>query len=132
MHIVYFSSVTENTRRFVDKLHMPNTRIPLHGDVPRMNTPYVLITPSYGTGINDVPPRVKRFLRDEGNRANLQGVVGSGNLNFGQLYGIAAKKVAERCKVDLLYLFELAGTDEDVSAVRNGLTKMDERTYLNG
>lgn len=128
MHIVFFSSATENTRRFVDKLHMPNTRIPLHGDVPRMNTPYVLITPSYGTGINDVPPRVKLFLRDEGNRANLQGVVGSGNLNFGQLYGIAAKKVAERCKVDLLYLFELAGTDEDVIAVRNGLAKMDERT----
>ena len=128
MHIEYISSVTENTKRFVAKLEMPATRIPLHGDVPRMNTPYVLITPSYGTGINDVPPRVKRFLRDEGNRANLQGVVGSGNLNFGQLYGIAAKKVAERCKVDLLYLFELAGTDEDVSAVRDGLTKMDERT----
>ena len=128
MHIVYFSSVTENTKRFVDKLHMSNTRIPLHGDVPRMNTPYVLITPSYGTGINDVPPRVKRFLRDEVNRENLAGVVGSGNLNFGILYGIAAKKIASRCGVDLLYLFELAGTDEDVSAVIDGLNKMDERT----
>ena len=128
MHIVYFSSVTENTKRFVGKLGMPATRIPLHGDVPKMNTPYVLITPSYGTGINDVPPRVKRFLRDEVNRENLAGVIGSGNLNFGFLYGIAAKKIAERCEVDMLYLFELAGTDEDVSAVRNGLTKMDERT----
>lgn len=128
MHIVFFSSATENTRRFVDKLHMPNTRIPLHGDVPRMNTPYVLITPSYGTGANDVPPRVKRFLRDGENRENLAGVIGTGNMNFGQLYGIAAKKVAERCKVDLLYLLELQGTDEDVRAVRDGLTKMDERT----
>lgn len=128
MHLVYFSSVTENTKRFVDKLGAPATRIPLHGDVPRMNTPYVLITPSYGTGRNDVPPRVKRFLRDPGNRENLAGVVGTGNMNFGPLYGIAAKKVAEKCGVELLYLLELQGADEDVSAVRNGLTKMDERT----
>lgn len=128
MHIVYFSSVTENTKRFVDKLHMSNTRIPIHGDPPRMYIPYVLITPSYGTGSRDVPPQIVRFLRDEENRANLQGVIGSGNLNFGFLYGVAAKKIAEKCKVDLLYLFELAGTDEDVSAVRDGLAKMDERT----
>lgn len=127
MHIVFFSSVTENTKRFVDKLGMPATRIPLHGDVPRMKTPYVLITPSYGTGVNDVPPRVKRFLRDATNQENLAGVVGAGNMNFGFLYGVAAKKIAEKCGVDLLYLFELAGTNEDVDAVRNGLTKMDER-----
>lgn len=121
MHIVYFSSVTENTRRFVDKLHMPATRIPLHGDVPRMNTPYVLITPSYGTGSRDVPPQVVRFLNDPDNRENLAGVVGSGNLNFGQLYGIAAKKIAEKCKVDLLYLFELQGTETDVENVKRGV-----------
>lgn len=127
MHIVFFSSVTENTKRFVDKLGMSNTRIPIHGDPPRMYTPYILITPSYGTGSRDLPPQVMRFLRDEENRENLAGVVGAGNMNFGALYGIAAKKVAEKCKVDLLYLFELAGTDEDVNAVRDGLAKMDER-----
>lgn len=123
MHIVFFSSATENTRRFVDKLGMPATRIPLHGDVPRMNTPYVLITPSYGTGVNDVPPRVKRFLRDKANRENLAGVVGTGNLNFGPLYGIAAKKIAEKCGVELLYLLELQGTETDVENVKRGLSE---------
>ena len=121
MHIVFFSSVTENTKKFVDKLEMPNTRIPVHGDPPRMNIPYVLITPSYGTGVNDVPPRVKRFLRDEANRENLAGVVGTGNMNFGQLYGIAAKKIAEKCGVELLYLLELQGTETDVENVKRGL-----------
>lgn len=121
MHIVYFSSTTENTKRFVEKLHMSNTRIPIHGDPPRMWIPYVLITPSYGTGTRDVPPQVVRFLRDPDNRENLQGVIGTGNMNFGSLYGIAAKKVAEKCKVDLLYLLELQGTDTDVENVKRGL-----------
>ena len=123
MHIVYFSSTTENTKRFVDKLHMSNTRIPIHGDPPRMWVPYVLITPSYGTGSRDVPPQVMRFLRDPDNRENLAGVIGTGNMNFGALYGIAAKKIAEKCKVDLLYLFELQGTDADVENVKRGLSE---------
>lgn len=123
MHIVYFSSVTENTKRFVDKLHMSNTRIPIHGSPPRMWVPYVLITPSYGTGSRDLPPQVMRFLSDPNNRENLAGVIGSGNLNFGNLYGIAAKKIAEKCKVDLLYLFELQGTETDVENVKRGLSK---------
>ena len=121
MHIVYFSSVTENTKRFVDKLHMSNTRIPIHGDPPRMWIPYVLITPRYGTGSRDVPPQVMRFLRDPDNRENLAGVIGAGNMNFGSLYGIAAKKIAEKCKVDLLYLLELQGTEIDVENVKRGL-----------
>lgn len=123
MHIVYFSSLTENTKRFVEKLHMSNTRIPIHGDPPRMWIPYVLITPSYGTGTRDVPPQVVRFLRDPDNRENLQGVIGTGNMNFGSLYGIAAKKVAEKCKVDLLYLLELQGTETDVENVKRGLSE---------
>ena len=121
MHIVYFSSVTENTKRFVDKLGTTATRIPIHGDPPRMNTRYVLITPSYGTGSRDLPPQVMRFLRDEENRDNLAGVIGSGNRNFGNLYGIAARKIAEKCNVRLLYLFELQGTETDVENVKKGL-----------
>lgn len=121
MHIVYFSSVTENTKRFVDKLHMSNTRIPIHGDPPRMWIPYVLITPSYGTGSRDVPPQVVRFLNDSDNRENLAGVIGTGNMNFGSLYGVAAKKIADKCKVDLLYLLELQGTETDVENVKRGL-----------
>lgn len=123
MHIVYFSNTTENTKRFVDKLHMSNTRIPIHGDPPRMWIPYVLITPSYGTGSRDVPPQVIRFLSDPDNRENLAGVVGTGNMNFGHLYGIAAKKIAEKCKVDLLYLLELQGTETDVENVKRGLSE---------
>ena len=32
-NLVYFSSVSENTHRFVEKLGVPATRIPLHGRI---------------------------------------------------------------------------------------------------
>lgn len=51
-HLVYFSSVSENTHRFVEKLKWPEdrvTRIPLHGRI-EVNEPYVLILPTYGGG----------------------------------------------------------------------------------
>lgn len=52
MLVVYFSSATENTRRFVDKLGLPSARIPLYkNDEPLIvNEPYVLVCPTYGGG----------------------------------------------------------------------------------
>lgn len=47
--LVYFSSVSENTHRFVQKLGIPATRIPLHGRI-EVDEPYVLILPTYGGG----------------------------------------------------------------------------------
>ena len=47
--LVYFSSVSENTHRFVQKLGLPATRIPLHGRI-EVDQPYVLVLPTYGGG----------------------------------------------------------------------------------
>ena len=48
-NLVYFSSVSENTHRFVEKLGLPATRIPLHGRI-EVDEPYVLVLPTYGGG----------------------------------------------------------------------------------
>lgn len=48
-NLVYFSSVSENTHRFVQKLGIPATRIPLHGRI-EVDQPYVLLLPTYGGG----------------------------------------------------------------------------------
>ncbi|MGB3664389.1 class Ib ribonucleoside-diphosphate reductase assembly flavoprotein NrdI, partial [Mycolicibacter algericus] len=40
--LVYFSSVSENTHRFVQKLQLPAIRIPLHGRI-EVDHPYVLV-----------------------------------------------------------------------------------------
>lgn len=129
--IVYFSSVSENTRRFVDRLDASAQRIPLRGgDEPlHVTEPYVLFTPTYGSGNGKgaVPKQVIRFLNDEKNRSLIRGVVAAGNTNFGQAYCLAGKIVASKCQVPHLYNFELLGTTEDVHRVREGLGQFWQR-----
>ena len=123
--IVYFSSVSENTRRFVDRLDLPADRIPLRpadGHL-RVDHPYVLITPTYGGGNGQgaVPKQVIKFLNDTHNRSLIRGVVAAGNTNFGAAYCLAGRIVARKCQVPHLYDFELLGTAEDVMHVREGM-----------
>ncbi|WP_448070483.1 class Ib ribonucleoside-diphosphate reductase assembly flavoprotein NrdI [Georgenia yuyongxinii] len=123
--MVYFSSATNNTHRFVQKLGLRARRIPLRaGEEPlRVEEEYVLVVPTYGggNGRGAVPKQVIKFLNDEHNRSLIRGVIGAGNLNFGKAYCIAGDIVAAKCQVPYLYRFELLGTAEDVTRVREGL-----------
>ncbi|WP_448851063.1 class Ib ribonucleoside-diphosphate reductase assembly flavoprotein NrdI [Corynebacterium sp. 335C] len=125
--LVYFSSASENTRRFVEKLGVDAHRIPLRRTEPPLHVtdPYVLILPTYGGGTEDraVPKQVIRFLNDPDNRALIRGVITSGNTNFGDGYCVAGRVIARKCRVPELYRFELMGTDEDVATVREGLRR---------
>ena len=100
MLIVYYSSATENTKRFVEKLGFPSQRIPLRkADEPiQVDEPYVLICPTYGGGASiahentrPVPNQVIRFLNDKHNRDLLRAVIASGNTNFGTDFGRVGK-----------------------------------------
>lgn len=131
MLVVYFSSATENTRRFVDKLGFPAKRIPLHkNDEPLIvNEPYVLICPTYGGGASvshenskPVPIQVIRFLNNEHNRGLIRAVIAGGNSNFGGDFGKAGDIISAKCKVPYVYRFELMGNEEDVRLCREGLT----------
>ena len=69
--IVYFSSRSENTHRFVQRLGLPAVRIPLNErEHLRVDEPYILIVPSYGGGgtAGAVPRQAIRFLNDVHNR----------------------------------------------------------------
>src|SRR5690554_3392254 len=90
--IVYFSSVTNMTHRFVEKLGGRAVRIPLRRtDEPlTVNEPYVLIVPTYGAGgKHAVPKQVIKFLNDPHNRSLIRGVIGAGNRNFHDAYCVA-------------------------------------------
>lgn len=128
--LVYFSSASENTARFVAGLKLGEAdinvyRIPLKPGAPVLNVrePYVIMVPTYGGGDarKAVPPQVKRFLNHAGNRAWIRGVIASGNTNFGRAYGAAGDIIAAKCHVPYLYRFELMGTREDSRKVRDGL-----------
>ncbi|WP_314508106.1 class Ib ribonucleoside-diphosphate reductase assembly flavoprotein NrdI [uncultured Microbacterium sp.] len=129
--LVYFSSVSGNTARFIEKLGMPARRIPLGpGDEPLvMNEPFVLVTPTYGGGQGRgeekgaVPRQVIRFLNDERNRSLIRGVISAGNTNFGEHFCIAGEIISRKCSVPHLYRLELFGTPEDVERVSEGLER---------
>ncbi|MGY4721511.1 class Ib ribonucleoside-diphosphate reductase assembly flavoprotein NrdI [Naumannella cuiyingiana] len=126
--LIYFSSSSGNTHRFVEKLGLPATRLPLAGQQVRAGSPFVLVVPTYGAdGKGHVPPKVVRFLNDPANRARLTGVIGAGNTNFHDTYGVAADIIAAKCGVPVLYKFELMGTPEDVTRVREGLEELWRR-----
>lgn len=126
--LVFFSSVSENTRRFVDRLDRPALRIPLRPRVEgliRIARPFVLVVPTYGGGerAGAVPKQVISFLNDPANRALIRGVITAGNTNFGEHYCLAGPVISAKCGVPELYRFELLGTQRDVDHVNNGLTR---------
>lgn len=130
--VVYFSSASGNTARFVGACRFDHTqiavyRIPLRAADPPLEVrePYILIVPTYGGGDarKAVPVQVKRFLNDPDNRAWIRGVIAAGNTNFGEAYGAAGDIVAAKCHVPFLYRFELMGTPEDATAVRRGVVE---------
>ncbi|TVP43272.1 MAG: class Ib ribonucleoside-diphosphate reductase assembly flavoprotein NrdI [Halomonas sp.] len=129
--LVYFSTKSGNTHRFVEKLGFAATRLPLGRDEPvlRATQPYILMTPTYGGGSvqGAVPKQVIHFLNDTHNRSLLRGVIAAGNTNFGDAYGLAGRIIAKKCSVPLLYRFELLGTDDDVANVRKGVEEFWKR-----
>ncbi|EFM55762.1 class Ib ribonucleoside-diphosphate reductase assembly flavoprotein NrdI [Brucella inopinata] len=122
--IVYFSSRSGNTHRFVERLGVRTSRIPLEASgALQVREPFVLVTPTYGGGSTKgaVPNPVIRFLNDADNRALIRGVIAAGNSNFGEAFCIAGNIISAKCGVPYLYRFELLGTAEDVGNVRNGM-----------
>jgi len=140
MLVVYFSSATENTKRFVDKVGLPSRRIPLHRTSEELivDEPYVLICPTYGGGVSlthensrPVPPQVIRFLNNKHNRGLIRGVIAAGNSNFGADFCRAGEVISAKCGVPYLYRFELMGVSDDVARVRTQLLDNAERLGLN-
>ncbi|NWJ24398.1 class Ib ribonucleoside-diphosphate reductase assembly flavoprotein NrdI [Rhizobium sp. RM] len=125
--IVYYSSRSENTHRFVQKLGGQALRLPIGtaDETLLVSEPYVLVTPTYGGGGTKgaVPKPVIRFLNEPANRNLIRGVIAAGNTNFGAAFASAGEIVSRKCAVPFLYRFELLGTEEDVANVTHGLER---------
>jgi protein involved in ribonucleotide reduction len=127
--VVYFSSVSENTKRFVDKLGISNFRIPLSLKEAATFThdrDAVLVLPTYGGG-NDsstVPKQVIKFLNNPENRKHIKAVIAGGNTNFGAHYCRAGEIVASKLGVPMIYRFEITGTPEEVTEARERIATL--------
>jgi protein involved in ribonucleotide reduction len=126
--VVYFSSVSENTKRFVDKLEAQSVRIPIRTDEAAEfvhDRDSVLVLPTYGGGNDNstVPKQVIKFLNNPENRKHIKAVIAGGNTNFGSHFGKAGDIVADKLGVPVLYRFEITGTPEDVLEVKERLAQ---------
>ena len=127
--VVYFSSVSENTKRFVEKLNANSIRIPLKTEEAAEfvhSNESVLVVPTYGGG-NDgatVPKQVIKFLNNPENRKQVKAVIAGGNTNFGSHFCKAGEIVADKLGVPMLYRFEVTGTPEDVNEVNERLERL--------
>jgi protein involved in ribonucleotide reduction len=127
--VVYFSNVSENTKRFVEKLELNSIRVPIKWDDKNplvVTRDFVLVTPSYGGGAEGktVPRQVVKFLNLEENRKFLRGIVGTGNTKFGTHYCGAAETISAKTGAPLLYRVEITGTPDDVIEVRERLDRL--------
>lgn len=133
--LIYFSSASENTHRFMVKVGEEAARLPLytHEDTLRAQEPFVLVLPTYGgeNKLGAVPKQVIKFLNVKENRDLIRGVIGAGNTNFGETYCLAGDVIAAKCQVPHLYRFELMGTSVDVDRVREGLEEFWTRLSQN-
>ncbi|MEU3845749.1 class Ib ribonucleoside-diphosphate reductase assembly flavoprotein NrdI [Micrococcus terreus] len=132
--LIYFSSASGYTHRFVGKLGFAAeqvARLPLMTKEPTLlaTEPFVLVLPTYGGGDGKgaVPKQVIKFLNVKANRDLIQGVIAGGNTNFYEAYCLAGDIVSAKCGVPLMYRFELMGTAEDVVTVREGLERFWEQ-----
>lgn len=128
--IVYYSSPSGNTHRFVESLGIRALRIPTSMKTEALNVdePYILICPTYADddGSKAVPKQVIRFLNNEKNRTMMQGVIGAGNRNFGSFFAHAGQVISKKCKVPFLYKLEMSGTTTDILNVKQGIEKLWE------
>lgn len=121
--LVYFSSISNNTHRFIQKIGVPNARIPVNLEENlKINQPYVLVCPTYSGGgahtSGAVPKQVIKFLNDSHNRSFCRAVIASGNTNFGNTYGLAGSVLSQKLGVPLLYTFEISGTNSDIQKIQ--------------
>lgn len=121
MKIVY-ASMTGNVKRFVSRLPFPAVQI---DTIDRIEEPYILATYTFQFG--NVPQEVTAFLeRYPVNRYWLEGVIASGNRNWGALFARAADLIADRYQVPIVHKFELAGTDVDRKQVIERVKEIEQ------
>lgn len=139
LEIVWFSSSSGNTDKFIEKLKEKTFGLTFKLNFVKINknlqhkhfsqNPLILICPTYadGEGKHSVPKHVIQFLNIEQNRKNLLGVIGSGNKNFGTMFALAAEVISHKCQVPILHKFELAGSDSDIEKISTIITQLVEQ-----
>lgn len=104
--MIFYASRTGNVRSIVERLSLPSIDIKT-GEVPL--GPFLLFT--YTDGLGDVPAVVEQFIKEY--HALCQGVIASGNTNFGEkhMFCLAADKLANQYFLPIVAKYDLRGPE---------------------
>lgn len=107
--LLIYISLTGKVASFVKKTgYQPCLQILTGKEI--VDEPFVLICGS--TGFGETHPHLLEFL--ENNFNYLKAVIGSGNKNWGNMYGKSPKDISEKYQVPLLFIFEVSGNSHDI------------------
>lgn len=113
--------MTGHTKALVYKLNMDSLELNPMNPFINVSEPYILIVPSYDDPV--INEAAEDFI--ESNDISLfKGVIGTGNLNFGQEYCFAARDIATNFNKPLLFKLEYSGTEHDVQKIIEILEKV--------
>lgn len=116
MLIVYYSSNSGGTRRIADNLSTQTVELSEYDGY----SPYVLMVPTYEQRRGGFTPKpVQNFL--DVHADNMIGVIGTGNMNFGEHYCRAARDIAQAHNVPILWRVDIMGTSEDYRTIDAGI-----------
>lgn len=120
--ILYWTGPTKNTERFVNKL-TDNATLLTKDTILTSNC--ILVVPTYGTN-GEIPGPVRTFLNYRPNRQYIEGVIGTGNRNFGADFAAAGRTIASKLHIPLIATVEIAGTEKDVKEIKKWLEQLNQ------
>ena len=116
--IVYWSSNSGGTRRVAEALDTDTVELAGYDGT----SPYVLLTPTYDQPRGGFTPKpVQQFLEEYAHL--MVGVVGSGNMNFGEHYCQSAIDISKRHDVPIVHRIDIMGTVDDYRTIDGGMVQ---------
>ena len=121
---VVYCSITGQVEKLVSRLtNMSKIKLSDNSiNVVPLIEPFILILPSY----EDFPLAdvVKDFM--DMNHKMCIGIIGSGNLNFANLFMCTAHEFADRYNVPIIMGVEFAGSDLDINSINNIISLIND------
>lgn len=111
-------SITGQVQEFVEKLSIPSHEIEKSSDLISIDRDYIIVIPTYD---HKTTALINEFIQHESNLSYCRGVVGSGNLAFGEDFTYTAKDISKQYNIPLLRQIEYSGSDYDVEQLEKEL-----------
>ena len=121
---LYYYSLTGQTRRLAKKLELPINEITDDNPYIDVSDAFVLIIPTYAESDNgrkysqSILDAVFDFIEHNDNASKCVGIVGSGNLNFADLFCWSAHEISQQHNIPVLAEVEFRGTRADIETIK--------------